>query len=109
MTNPEEKSRELKQKEEELKKREQAIRLKELEQEIYKQDPPLYYPKPDKPKPNKLERWRRKAINVAKFTAFVVAGVAAINLASWMVGLAIVGGLGWFGYKLFLESKEKEE
>ena len=109
MTNPDEKSKEIRQREQELEERERAIRLRELESEIYQQDPPLYYPKPDKNKPSKLKRWYRKAINIAKFAGFVMLGIAAVQLGAWIAGVAIVGGLGWFGYKLFLDSKGEDE
>ena len=115
MTSKDEKDRELRRKEDELKKREQLLRLKEIENDIEEkakkqqqirepeQEVPFYPTRKDKPPETKVQRWKRKALNVAKFTGFVVATLVTIKVAYTVSLIIMAAGIGWLGYKIFLE------
>ncbi|MDY6938854.1 MAG: hypothetical protein SWY16_14420 [Cyanobacteriota bacterium] len=104
MATPEERERELERRERELREREQAIRLKELEEELSTpEDTPYYTTQKHEPQEGKLKRWSRKLANIGKFLGIVVAVIVSLKIAAWLTSVIIVGGVGWVGYKLFLE------
>ncbi|MGF1523503.1 MAG: hypothetical protein ACFBSF_14400 [Leptolyngbyaceae cyanobacterium] len=100
---PQSKEEELRRRETELKARELQIRMRELEAEM-DQTPvhPTY--KHEEPPKKKKRTWYQRIPNIAKFLLMVVFVIVAIRVASWLFTAALVLGLAFVGYKLFLES-----
>lgn len=81
-------------------------RLKELESEIYLQ----HIPKSAAPAPNRFQLGLTQIKRVAKITAFAATGFigvwafsTAVSFISIILGLMIAAGVGYVGYKLFLQ------
>ena len=83
----------------ELQAKEREIRLRELETEIYREqrsskpevssvEPPLYATRKHNPPQSSIQQFGRKIVRIAKFTGFVVAGIAIIKVG-FMVGMWI--------------------
>ncbi|MEB3231873.1 MAG: small multi-drug export protein [Leptolyngbyaceae bacterium] len=112
----------LRQREEELRVKEQEIRLRELEMELNKveqrqqsiqPEPPLYETvKHEGPKPKKS--WLRKLPKMLKFGLMIfvtlvlvwTAASIAFQLGRILFAAIIVGGIGFMGYKLYLEGDD---
>ena len=113
MNSPDDQEKDFQRREQELQEREKAIRLRELEAEIYQQhqenQPPLYETIQQKPSENKLRRWGRKLLRLAKFFGFVVIVLVAIKLAYWVAFGIMIGGIAWIGYKIFLEGDSDKD
>lgn len=95
------KEEELGRREAELKARELQIRMRELEAEL---DATPVHPtyKHEKPSPKK-RNWLKQLPSIGKFLLMVVAVIVAIRIATWLATAVLILGLGWVGYKLFLE------
>ena len=104
MSTPEDKHREL--------------RLRELEVEIdreYKSrqpkvsavEPPLYNTRRHNPPKNSLQKFGRKIVKFAKFTGFVICGIAIIRagffIGMWITYLTMAGIVAAIGYQIFLK------
>lgn len=92
---------ELKRREELLREREIQVRLRELEAEVT--STPVQPTFKHEKLPSKKKAWYRKIPEIAKFFLVVVAVIVAVRIAAWMATAVIVLGVGWIGYKLFLE------
>ena len=94
------KEQEFKNREAELKEREIKIRMRELEAEL--EDPTPVQPTVKHKEP--LARpWYKGLPKIAKFGLIVVGVIVAVKVATWLAGMLLVFGIGWAGYKLFLE------
>lgn len=114
MTNPENR-------EQKLSRKQQEIRLKELETQIYQEQrptkninysqPPLYKTRKHNLAENALKKFSRKIVNLAKFTVFVILGIAFIRVGflvgMWITYLVMTAIIAFIGYQIFL--KENEE
>ncbi|MEO0867682.1 MAG: hypothetical protein AAFY17_04370, partial [Cyanobacteria bacterium J06642_11] len=95
--------------EEDLKKREAAIRereikirMRELESELEESTP--VQPTVKHKAAGSISRpWYRRLPTVVKFGMIVGGVIIATQLATWVAGALILFGIGWAGYKLFLE------
>ncbi|MEL6383380.1 MAG: hypothetical protein AAFQ89_13190 [Cyanobacteria bacterium J06626_18] len=96
------KEEELRRREAELKTRELQIRMRELEAELDKTSVHPTY-KHEEPPQKKKRTWYERIPNIAKFLMMVVLVIVAIRVASWLFTAALVLGLAFVGYKLFLE------
>ncbi len=95
------KEQELKNREAELKEREVKMRLRELEAELEDSTPV----QPTTKQTETLGRpWYKRLPKIAKFGLIVVGVIVAVKLATWLATLLLIFGIGWAGYKLFLES-----
>ncbi|MDJ0588368.1 MAG: hypothetical protein QNJ72_00010 [Pleurocapsa sp. MO_226.B13] len=115
MTTPEDKEREFKLRKAELEAKERELRLRELEAEIYQEqkthevdiDPPLYETKKHNPPENSLQKLSKKLVKFAKFTGFVIAGIAIIKIGffvgMWVTYLIMAGIVAAIGYQIFLK------
>lgn len=102
--NPEE---DLRRREKELQAREQALRLRELEADV---NLPVLMPTHKHQEPEgKVQRWKRNAIVAAKFFGVVVAVFVAIQVASVLAGVALVGVVAWVIYKAYFEARFKRK
>lgn len=95
------KEEELRRREEALKEREIQIRMRELEHEL---GSPTVHPttKLDNP-PRKRRPWYKKLPDIGKFLLILIAVVVAVRIAAWLATAVLVLGVGWVGYKLFIE------
>ncbi|HBE20643.1 MAG TPA: hypothetical protein DEG17_25275 [Cyanobacteria bacterium UBA11149] len=107
MNSPRDRASDLQRLEEDIKKREQALRLRELEAEIDR--PPLYQTVKHEQSEGKLQQWGRKLLLFGKFIAFVVAGIVVVRISTILAGIAIVGIIGFIGYKIFLEGDRNKD
>ncbi len=102
--NPEE---ELRRREKELQAREHALRLRELEAEV---NLPVLMPTEKHQEPaGKLQRWKRNVIVAAKFFGIVVATFVAVQVASVLAGVVLVGVVAWVIYKVYFEERFKRK
>ena len=98
--------------------RERMSKLQELENEIYQEqharkpevpaaEIPLYQTKKHQPAENSLKKLSRKIIKYAKFTGFVVGGIAMIKvgffIGMWLTYLIMAGIIAGIGYQIFLK------
>lgn len=118
MTTPNERERELQRREAELKAKERQLRLRELETEIYQEqktsqseinhpEPPISRTSKHNPPESKFKKTGRKIIKFAKFTGFMVAGIAIIKMGffvgMWLTYFALAGIMAAIGYQIFLK------
>ena len=118
MSTPEDKQREFELREAELQAKERELRLRELESEIYHEqkssesevsavEPPLYNTRKHNPPENSLQKFGRKIVKFAKFTSFVICGVAVIKvgffIGMWITYLTMAGIIAGIGYQIFLK------
>ena len=91
MSTPEDKQREFKLRKAKLQAKEPELRLRELEVEIDLEhksrepkvsavEPRLYNTRKHNPPKNSLQKFSRKIVRFAKFTSFVICGVAIIRV-----------------------------
>ncbi len=120
MTNPHDRDQETKLREAELKAKERELRLRELELEIHQSqqasrteinssEPPLYQTKKHQPRENSIKRFGNKLVKFAKFTGFMVAGIAIIKVGffvgMWLTYLVLAGIVAAVGYQIFLKDE----
>ena len=100
------KEQELKKREAELKEREIKIRMRELEAELDESTPvqPTVKHKESLGRP-----WYRRLPKIAKFGLIVVGVIVAVRVAAWLATLLLIFGVGWAGYKLFLEGDRDKD
>ena len=118
MNTPEDKEREFNLREAELQAKERELRLRELETEIYREqqvsepditnpEPPLYKTTKHNPPENSIQKFGRKIVKFAKFSGFVVAGIAIIKVGffvgMWITYLTMAGIIAGIGYQIFLK------
>ena len=97
---------------------EQESRLRELEIEIDRgqaarkrgldlDSTPVYKTRKHNPPPNSIQRFGSKIIKYAKFTAFVIAGVAIIKagflIGMWLTYFVFASIIAAIGYQIFLK------
>jgi len=99
----------------ELQAKERELRLRELEAEIYQDqksqqvniDPPLHRTTKHNPPDSSLQKFGKKIVRYAKFTGFVVAGIAIIKIGffigMWITYLIMAGIIAAIGYQIFLK------
>ncbi len=112
------KDREFKHREAELQAKQRELRLRELEIEIYEQqkarkpevvtaEPSLSQTRRHNPPENSIQRFGRNIIKYAKFTGFVVVGIAIVKagffIGMWITYLIMAGIVAGIGYQLFLK------
>ena len=100
---------------------EQESRLRELEIEIERGQTaekheanldliPVYKTRKHNPPPNSIQRFGSKIIKYAKFTAFVVAGVAVIKagflIGMWLTYFVFASIIAAIGYQIFLRDEQ---
>ena len=100
------------------KDKQRELRLRELEAEINREhksrqpkanlaEPPLYNTRKHNPPQNSLQKFGRKIVKVAKFTGFVICGIAIIRagffIGMWITYLTMAGIVAAIGYQLFLK------
>jgi Flp pilus assembly protein TadB len=104
-------AQEIRQREKELQEREHALRLRELEAEIYQQpqatEPPIS-PTRKHSSESALNPRFSQVIKVAKFLGIVIAVVIALQIAKWLAGAILVGGIAWVAYKLLFEKERSK-
>lgn len=120
MTTPEDKEKEFQFRQDQLEAKERELRLRELENEIYQEhraneaeikssEPPLYNTRKHQPKEKPMQKFGRKIVRFAKFTGFVVAGVAIIKvgffIGMWITYLIMASIVAAIGYQIFLKEK----
>lgn len=115
MTTPEDKEREFNLREAELQARERELRLREMEAEIYQDrqsqevdiDPPLHRTEKHNPPDSSIKKFGKKMVKFAKFTGFVIAGIAIIRVGffvgMWITYLMMAGIIAAIGYQIFLK------
>lgn len=104
MTTPEDRERELKLRELEM----ELDRQQQIKQaEVNVPEPPLYPTKKYPASGNSLQRFGGKIVRFAKFTGFMVAGIAIIKagffIGMWLTYLIMAGIIAAIGYQLFLK------
>lgn len=97
------KEEELQQWEATLKEREIQVRMRELESEIERSNPAQPAAKRKKNKANSSRGWFGRLPKFVQFGLLVVGVLIGIRVASWFAGVLILFGIGWLGYKLFIE------
>ena len=95
------KEEQLRRREAELKARELQIRMRELEAEL--DSTPVHPTYKHKETPTNKRTWLKQLPNIGKFLLMIVAVIVAIRIATWLATAALIVGIGWVGYKLFLE------
>lgn len=116
MTAPDDKERELKLREAELKAKERELRLRELETEIYQEqkrvginspEPPLYRTEKHQKSETSIQKFGKKIVKFAKFTGFVVLGIAFIRVGffvgMWITYIGLASIIAFIGYQIFLK------
>ncbi|MEM7063520.1 MAG: hypothetical protein AAF572_10200 [Cyanobacteria bacterium P01_B01_bin.77] len=100
--NPERQSKEeeLQHREAALKEREIKVRMRELESEIEQANPAQ---PTAKRKPTSSRGWFERLPKFVQFGLLVVGVIVGIRVATWFAGVLILFGIGWVGYKLFIE------
>lgn len=97
--------------------REEQSRLRELEIEIERGQTvnsdanldliPVYKTRKHNPSPNPIQKFGSKIVKYAKFTAFVVAGVAIIKagflIGMWLTYFVFASIIAAIGYQIFLK------
>lgn len=104
--NPERHSKEeeLQRREAALKEREIKVRMRELESEIAQSSPgQLTTRRKAKHKAALRHGWYGRLPKFVQFGLLVVGVIVGIRIATWFAGVLILFGIGWVGYKLFIE------
>ena len=107
----------IRRREEKLRAREIKVRMAEMEKELEELNPRSASTQPANsqasysdvevmPPEKKPGMLSKKVANVGKFCLVVVSVIVAVRLAAWIGTIAMVAGITWMAYKLFLESKE---
>lgn len=117
MTTPDEREKEFKLREAKLQAKERELRLRELEMEIHQSqkivepklnnlEPPLSKTRKHNSSETNLKKIGRKIVKFAKFTGFVVAGIAIIKMGlfvgMWLTYFVLTGIIAGIGYQIFL-------
>ena len=100
------KEEELKNREAALREREIQIRMRELESELEGSTP--VQPTVKHKKTSLSRPWYRRLPTFAKFGLIVVGVIVAVRVATWAATLLLLFGIGWAGYKLFLEGGQEK-
>ncbi len=115
MNIPNDKERDFNLRQAELKAKERELRLREMEAEIYQDqksqqvdiDPPVSRTTKHEPPDSSIQKFGRKMVKFAKFTGFVVAGIAIIKIGffigMWVTYLMMAGIIAAIGYQIFLK------
>lgn len=120
MTTADDRERKYQLREAELQAKERELRLRELATEICQEEitnepevnlePDLYQTRKHNPSANSLQRFGRKIIKFAKFSVFVVAGIAVIKVGfvvgMWIAHLILVSIVAAIGYQIFLKDEK---
>lgn len=101
--NRQSKEEELQRREAVLKEREIKVRMRELESEIERSSPAQPTAKHRKHKAASGHGWFGRLPKFVQFGLLVVGVIVGIRVASWFAGVLILFGIGWVGYKLFIE------
>lgn len=104
MASQEDKENERRRQKQEQHEPETAKRLRKLEDELRSKQLPVHQPSRHQPEISREGQYK-KLVLAGKFAALVVATIVLVKLATTLVTVIIVGGLAWFGYKLFFDSK----
>ncbi len=115
MSTPEDKEREFNLRQAKLEAKERELRLREMEAEIYQEqktqeveiEPQLYRTKKHNPADNSIQKFGKKIVKFAKFSAFVIGGIAIIRIGffigMWITYLMMAGIIAAIGYQIFLK------
>ena len=94
------KEQELNNREAELKEREIKVRMRELESEL---DDSMPVQPTVKHKQSLSRPWYEGLPKIVRFGLVVVGVIIAVRLVAWLAGVMLLLGIGWAGYKIFLE------
>ncbi|MGF1588344.1 MAG: UbiA family prenyltransferase [Pleurocapsa sp.] len=120
MTTADDREREYQLRKAERQAKKQELRLRQLETQIDQQqrrnqpevnlEPPLYQTRKHPQSPKSFQKFGRKIVKFAKFTAFVVAGIAVIKvgfmIGMWITYLIMASIVAAVGYQIFLKDEQ---
>ncbi|MCG8362255.1 MAG: hypothetical protein MJA27_02850 [Pseudanabaenales cyanobacterium] len=100
------KEEELRSREESLREREIQIRMRELEAEL--ESTPVHPTSKHEEPLSKKRPWYKRLPEIGKFCLMVIAVIVMVRLATWLATAILIFGIGWVGYKFFLDGDRNE-